>query len=459
MEDLRRAGWEVSAGDARGETGDARGDTGDARGDTGDTGGDAGGAGGGTGDPSGDARRDGVNLCVVNSCAVTARAEGKSRQLTRRLRRQHPGAIVALVGCYPELRRAEAAAAAGADVVLGTGDRDRLAGLLRERGLPAAGPEAAAAAPVLPGAFAGERTRAVVKVQDGCEQRCTYCVIPYVRGPSRSRPPEEVAREVGRLVEAGFKEVVLTGIHLGAWGLDLEPPGRSLSDLVREVLDVPGLARLRLSSIEPLEVTGALVDLMASDRRVCRHLHLPLQSGSDAVLEKMNRPYTAGEYLAVVERVRARVPLLGLTTDVMVGFPGETDEDFERTLEVVRRARFSRLHVFRFSRRPGTPAADLPGQVPTPVKKARSEELIRLGRHLGRDFRESLIGRTLEVLVERLVAPGEGEGLTDNYVRVRFRGPRARPNEIVPVLLEEAGPDGLVGREVSPSLPRGGRPR
>jgi len=427
-----------------------------------------------------------VDLVVVNSCAVTARAEAKTRQLTRKLRREHPGAVVALVGCYPQVDREGAARRTGADLILGTEERARLPELAAERvggrvgraGQDEAGvcPAAAAretrapeprVAGVAPGAFAGERTRATVKVQDGCEQFCTYCIIPYARGPSRSRPAEEVLREVGELVAAGFKEVVLTGIHLGAWGLDQKGPegGSRLADLVRRVASVPGLARVRLSSIEPLEVTDELIELMATDPRVCRHLHVPLQSGSDAVLEKMNRHYTAEQYLAMVERVRARVPEVGLTTDVMVGFPGETDDDFEATLDVVRRARFSRLHVFRFSRRPGTPAADMPGQVAPAVKKARSARLIRLGRRLAREFHESLLGMVLEVLVEH-VGPEAGEsahgragrgrarleqvlcaeGLTDNYVRVSFPSGGAEPNDLVPVLLERAESEGVVGR-------------
>jgi len=414
---------------------------------------------------------------------VTARAEAKTRQLTRKLRREHPGAVVALVGCYPQVDRDGAARSTGADLVLGTEDRARLPELVAERvggraGLDAAGarPAGAAgglgageceAAGVAPGAFAGERTRATVKVQDGCEQFCTYCIIPYARGPSRSRPAEEVLREVGELVEAGFKEVVLTGIHLGAWGLDLEgrEGGPRLADLVRRVAATPGLARVRLSSIEPLEVTDELIELMASNSRVCRHLHVPLQSGSNAVLERMNRHYTAGDYLVMVERVRARMPLIGLTTDVMVGFPGETDEDFQATLGVVRKARFSRLHVFRYSRRPGTPAAGMPRQVAPAVKKARSARLIRLGRRLAREFHESLLGMVFEVLVEYVGPDAEqsahgqasrgqarleqvicAEGLTDNYVRVSFPSGGAEPNDLVPVLLERAETEGVVGR-------------
>jgi threonylcarbamoyladenosine tRNA methylthiotransferase MtaB len=287
----------------------------------------------------------------------------------------------------------------------------------------------------------------VVKVQEGCEQRCTYCVIPLARGPSRSRPPEEVVDEVAGLVRAGFKEVVLTGIHLGAWGADLEGGRRGLADLVRKAAAVPGLVRLRLSSIEPMDITEELIELVAADPRVCRHLHVPLQSGSDEVLRRMNRNYTAAEYLAVVERVRAKVPLLGLTTDVMVGFPGETDRDFARTVDVVERARFSRLHVFRFSPRPGTPAAAMPGRVDQAVSRARSRKLIDLGRRLGREFRAGLVGRTMGVLIEKTGSGGtRGEGFTDNYVRVSVRGSALAANHLVPVRLERVTSGGMAGR-------------
>lgn len=435
-----------------------------------------------------------ADLYVVNSCAVTTRAEGKSRQLVRRLKREHPMALVALVGCYPEVHRArrdqaapkdaadpQAAPKDEADLILGTSDRLLLLQRLRERGLgPSPAPLPVSNRTGLAhGAFAGERTRATLKVQDGCEQFCTYCVIPYARGPSRSRPAPEVLEEAAGLARAGFKEIVVTGIHLGVWGVDLgptpsgpaprgpAPSGLRLADLVRDIAAIPGLARVRLSSIEPLEVTDDLIELLAANPRVCRHLHVPLQSGSDTVLARMNRRYAAADYLALVARVRSRVPRLGLTTDVMVGFPGETDEEFQATLDTVRQARFSRLHVFRFSRRPGTPAADMPGQVAAAVKKARSEELIGLGRRLGREFHESLVGQTLEVLVEKsgpdrpegqVGCDGGAEGLTDNYVRVTIRGPAGEPNDLVPVRVEEATSHGVAGH-VLRSNPSAAKPR
>jgi threonylcarbamoyladenosine tRNA methylthiotransferase MtaB len=444
----------------------------------------------------------GPDLYVVNSCAVTARAEAKTRQLIRRLRREHPTSLVALVGCYPEVRRAtlrgrggakQAVAAdwagesgagpaadgavwCGADIVLGTSDRDVLPELLRRRGVfaEAAGAgldrsgaagagldrSGAAGAGRMAGAFAGERTRATLKVQDGCEQFCSYCVIPYARGPSRSRPAGEILEEATALVGRGFREIVVTGIHLGAWGGDLAPPDGGtgqrprLSSLIGALAAIPGLARLRLSSVEPMEVEEELLELLAGVPRLCRHLHVPLQSGADRVLARMNRGYSAADYLDVVDRARAAVPLLGLTTDVMVGFPGETEADFRETLDVVRRARFSRLHVFRYSRRPGTPAATMPGQLDAEVMKARSDELIRAGHELGREFREGLVGLTLEVLIEKVSrARGkfQAQGLTDNYVRtvIQEAGPDGalpQPGDLLRVRVLRATADGLVGR-------------
>ncbi|MCL6581725.1 MAG: tRNA (N(6)-L-threonylcarbamoyladenosine(37)-C(2))-methylthiotransferase MtaB [Firmicutes bacterium] len=433
-----------------------------------------------------------VDAVVVNSCAVTARAEAKSRQLVRRVRREHPGAVVALVGCYPQLDPARARDETGADVVLGVTDRHRLAEALtgalgeaagadRERapgGSPAETCGALRGPSSVPGAFAGEATRATLKVQDGCDQRCSYCVIPLARGPSRSRPAAEVVAEAERLVALGLREIVVAGIHLGAWGKDLteaEREGLTLPGLVRRLADIPGLARVRLSSIEPGEVGDDLIELLATHPKVCRHLHVPLQSGSDRILRLMNRHYTAAEYLGTVERARRAVPLLGLTTDVLVGFPGETDEDFRATCEVVRKAGFARLHVFRYSRRPGTPAAGMPGQVPAEVKRERSLELIRLGEEVGFAFRRGLVGLVLEVLVERVRpgtpgraevcsrvgasghpgAPGRpatAEGLTDNYQRVVFPAETGSPGtepvapgDLVAVRVVGVTGDGLEG--------------
>ena len=262
------------------------------------------------------------------------------------------------------------------------------------------------------------RTRAVVKVQDGCDQFCAYCVVPYARKRKQSRPIEDVMEELGSLAEFGYKEVVLTGIRLGSYrdgNVDL--PG-----LVRRAREVDGIARVRLSSVEPWEVDDRLLDAMEHSK-VCRHLHIPLQSGDDAILRAMNRPYDVRHYRGMISRVRNRIRGIGVTTDVIVGFPGETEEAFANTREMIEEVGFSRLHVFRYSPRKLTRAAGLPNQVPPEVKQARAAELIELGKRSVRRFAESLIGETVEVLAEnRLKASNALVGYADNYAEVSFPG-------------------------------------
>ncbi len=260
-----------------------------------------------------------------------------------------------------------------------------------------------------------------MKVQEGCAAACSYCILPRVRGRPRSRPLQDAVEEARRLVTAGHPEIVLTGIHLGWYGRDLEG-GPSLADLVRAVVEVPRLGRLRLSSVEALEVDGPLLEAMGHPT-VCAHLHLPLQSGDPAVLDRMSRPYGPEEFLRVVERAREALDRPAVTTDVMVGFPGETDAAFERTLAVCRRAAFSRMHVFPFSPRPGTPAADMPDRLPPPVVRERSERLRALGREMAADWAESFVGQSVRVAFERC-RDARLTGYTDRYVRIRATGNR-----------------------------------
>ena len=406
-----------------------------------------------------------ADVYIVNTCVVTGRAAAKSRQLIHRVARDHPGAVIAVAGCYPQTERAEVLSIPGVDVVIGTRDRASLVDMVERARLgraaetapgtpePASRPGAADGSNPWPyeelpiGEFHG-RTRATVKIQEGCDQYCSYCIIPYARGPVRSRRPEDVVAEVRRLAAAGFKEVVLTGIHLGAYGRDLG--GTDLAAVVARLGDVPGLARIRLSSIEPMEVTPALVDLMV-DGLLCRHLHVPLQSGSARTLAAMNRHYTPDDYRRVIEAARSRVPGLAVSTDVMVGFPGETEADFADSYAFTRSMAFSRLHVFKYSRRRGTPAASMPGQVPSAIKAARAARFIALGQELGLAFVRGQLGATAEVLVESpSIHRGRLEGLTDNYIRVSFDGPDEWRNELVPVtLVEAAAPGEAVGRAIT----------
>ncbi|MBX6377069.1 MAG: tRNA (N(6)-L-threonylcarbamoyladenosine(37)-C(2))-methylthiotransferase MtaB [Clostridia bacterium] len=393
-----------------------------------------------------------ADVYIVNACAVTHEAERKARQLVRRAYRRNPDAIVVLAGCYPQTSPAEAASLPGVSVVIGNAERGRVVELVeraRADGEPVSLVGNIFAARTFEElsveGFLG-RTRAAVKVQDGCNEFCTYCIIPYARGGLRSRPLASVQEEVARLAAAGFREVVLTGIHLGAYGRDL-PDRPGLADLVRAVAAVGGVDRIRLSSVEPMDVDRRLLEAMAEDLRVCPHLHLPVQSGCDRILARMRRRYKAAEVEALVAEARRRIPDLAVTTDVIVGFPGESEADFAETLAFVERVGFTRVHVFPFSPRRGTPAAAYPDQVPYDVKNRRVRALIELGDRLAETFHRRQVGRRATVLVE--AADGkEMEGLTANYVRVRFPGDPCWHNRLVHVEVEGADAEGVWGRPV-----------
>ncbi|MGD2175024.1 MAG: tRNA (N(6)-L-threonylcarbamoyladenosine(37)-C(2))-methylthiotransferase MtaB [Candidatus Brocadiaceae bacterium] len=373
-----------------------------------------------------------ADVCVVNTCTVTAGADRKSRQQAARLGREHPDARVFVTGCYASLCPEELRAVPGVQSVYG---REQWSALLEEIN---GGPLPGGVSPE--GEFGvsgfGGRTRAFMKVQEGCDAGCSYCILPRVRGAPRSRPLEDALAEAGRLVEAGFREIVLTGIHLGLYGRDLAEEA-ALADLVTALAGLSRLERLRLSSIEALEVSPELLQAMAAAPDVvCPHLHLPLQSGDAGVLKRMNRPYTPEEFLDVVDVVRRTLNRPAVTTDVMVGFPGETEEAFANTMALCRRVCFSRMHVFPFSARPGTPAAGMAEEVPPEVASERSQRLRELGRELAAEWAESFVGSTARVLLERhqdgwlrgytdryvgLGVPGEPE-LTGRAVRVRVVG-------------------------------------
>ncbi len=364
-----------------------------------------------------------ADVYVVNTCTVTQMGDKKSRQLIRRAHARNPEAVIVAAGCYAQASPTEAAAIPGVSVVSGTSDR---AGIVRAV-MDLAQSEGAPAMLVsevgecrayeeLPSEGTAERTRAYVKVEDGCENFCSYCKVPYVRGPVRSRNFERIREELQRLSARGFREIVLTGIDLGAYGRDFGGSPH-LADVLEMAARVEGIARVRLSSVDPTDVTDRLLDTMGSEPTVCPHLHVPLQSGDDGVLGRMNRRYTGAEFEAVVARARARVRDLAVTSDVIVGFPGEDESAFEATMALCGRVGFSRLHVFQYSRRRGTVAAGLAGQVPREEKQLRSERLIALGRELALRFHRGLLGQSVHVLVEK--SDGAAcEGLTGNYVRV-----------------------------------------
>ncbi len=372
-----------------------------------------------------------ADMCILNTCAVTHVAAQKSRQALGRLHHDNPSARLVATGCYADLSPAELSGLPGVELVAGNRQKEHLADLLgraaEDRAVqPAARP----------------RTRAMVKVQDGCDNACTYCVVRLARGPQRSRRPEEILADVQACVEAGYQEVVLTGVHIGAYGRDRPgagggSAGLDLWGLVARLLSETGIARLRLSSIEPWDLPEQAFQLWV-DERLCRHLHLPLQSGSDAVLRRMGRRYTAAEFAALVAAARAAIPDLAVTTDVIAGFPGETDAEFAESLAFVEAIGFARAHIFPYSARPGTVAAGLPDQVPPRVKAERAEAMRAVAAAGDRAFRRRFVGQTMAVLWETS-RPGEDgplwSGLTGNYLRVQAACPADLANRIIPARL------------------------
>ncbi len=372
-----------------------------------------------------------AEVCVLNTCAVTHRAASDSRQAVRALAKENPIARLAVAGCYAELEPATVAALPQVRWVVGNRDKDRLLDLLEEEAGrcsdEASEVAVVSASSLSPDAtpFPLSRTRSFVKVQDGCNNRCTFCIVSVVRGRERSRPLETVVREVANLAAAGVQEVVLTGVHLGGYGRDL---GTNLRALVAALLERTPIRRLRLSSLEPFDLDVDFFDLWA-DSRLCPHLHLPLQSGCDATLRRMARRGSTAQFARLAEAARARIPDLTLTTDVIVGFPGETEEEFAQSLAFVAAMEFAHVHVFPYSLRVGTAAARLPDQVPPEAKRERSAAMREVDRRSGRTVRRRFLGQTRPVLWESQGQKVVGEkgriwsGLTDNYLRVLTLAP------------------------------------
>ncbi len=377
-----------------------------------------------------------ADLVVINTCAVTNEAERKSRQAIRRAGREHPEAEIVVTGCYAHLSPDEMARLPNVSHVFDNEEKFRLVAVI-------AGEAADGIAPLPPGTLG--HTRAFVKAQDGCDNHCTYCVTRIARGSGESRPAEAITGEIRRLADAGYNEVVLTGVNLGSYGRDWGQD-RGLESLVRAILAETPIKRLRLSSLEPWEIDPAFFELWA-DRRLCPHLHLPLQSGSDATLRRMGRHYTIEAYKALIEAARRNIPDVSITSDVIVGFPGETDEEFEETVRTVEAIEFSRLHVFPYSERDGTAAAWLPGQVDHATKSARKARLLELSDQQWRAYQEQHIGRTLDVLWES--SKGETpdgsiwSGLTGNMLRVITVSAEPLRNTITPARLEKVGKRGI----------------
>ncbi|RLC64107.1 MAG: tRNA (N(6)-L-threonylcarbamoyladenosine(37)-C(2))-methylthiotransferase MtaB [Chloroflexi bacterium] len=352
-----------------------------------------------------------ADVCIVNTCAVTAEAERKSRHRIRSLARANPEARIAVIGCYATLAPEQAGHLPGVAWIVPNTDKGRVAEIVapyppRRKGK---GSGTGKGGPLL-------RTRAFVRVQDGCDNHCTYCIVRLLRGPARSRPLADVVAEVQALAEAGCQEAVLTGVNLGSYGRDLGLPG-GLYALVKTLLTDTDLSRLRLSSLEPWDLDEDFFRLWESPR-LCRQLHLPLQSGCDEILRRMGRRTTRREFARLVEAARAAIPDLAVTSDIIVGFPGEDEDAFRASYDFVAAMEFARLHVFPYSPRPGTAAACLPDQVPPEVRRARARAMRELGAEQASRFRQRFIGRAMEVLWEQRRRDGLWTGLTDNYLRV-----------------------------------------
>ncbi len=364
-----------------------------------------------------------ADVYVINTCTVTGSSDHKSRKAIRRARKLSPESIVIVTGCYAQADPEKIKEMGHADLVIGNRDRERLPQILEtlqpETSMDLVTPHPADASfEMLPPVSKRRRTRGFLKIQEGCNQNCSYCVVPLVRGPLRSLDPEEVDLRARKLVASGCREIVLTGIHLGLYGADLD--NVSLPSLLKKLESIPGLLRLRLSSLEPSDINSELVDHISESWVVCPHLHIPLQSGDGEMLRQMNRPYEPVEYLYLAKWLKQQIPGLALSTDVIVGFPGETEKHHRRSMKLIRDIGFSRLHVFKYSPRPGTQAAGYSGQVPNQIKDRRSKELIALGEELASAYRQEFLGTVQPVLVEQVAPYSHAEGFTPHYLRVKI---------------------------------------
>ncbi|MDI3534433.1 MAG: threonylcarbamoyladenosine tRNA methylthiotransferase MtaB [Thermosediminibacterales bacterium] len=396
-----------------------------------------------------------ADIYVINTCAVTEEAARKSRQVIRRAVKMNPDAVIAVVGCYSQIAAERVLKIPGVDLVIGSKNRHQIVELVEKldktKTKPLLEVEDIMKAREFEEIFEytyKEKTRAFLKIQEGCNQFCTYCIIPYARGPIRSRRPENVFREAENLAKQGFKEVVITGVHLGAYGKELKDENVDIGDIVEEISKIEGIERIRISSIEPMEITDDLIERLAGIKKVCRHYHIPLQSGSKKILKWMNRRYTPDNFRHIVDAFRSKIPEVSISTDIMVGFPGETDELFDETMRFVEDVTFSRIHVFKYSKRAGTPAANFPNQVTKRKKEERSHKLIKLAQEQEKEYNKRFLGKTLKVLIEQEMNTGEGtqyEGLSDNYIRIYIKHKGLKKGEIYNVKIKRIENSHVIG--------------
>ncbi|MDA3130748.1 tRNA (N(6)-L-threonylcarbamoyladenosine(37)-C(2))-methylthiotransferase MtaB [Aliibacillus thermotolerans] len=384
-----------------------------------------------------------ADVYVINTCTVTNTGDKKSRQIIRRAIRKNPEAIVCVTGCYAQTSSAEVMDIPGVDIVVGTQDRAKLIGYIEEfkkTREPINGVKNIMKNRVyeeLDVPNFTDRTRASLKIQEGCNNFCTFCIIPWARGLLRSRQPEEVIKQANQLVQAGYKEIVLTGIHTGGYGEDMKDYNFAM--LLRDLEKVKGLKRIRISSIEASQITDEVIQVIHDSEKIVNHLHIPLQSGSDQVLKRMRRKYTTAFYRERVEKLKEALPGLAVTTDVIVGFPGETEEEFQETYQFISDIQFSELHVFPYSKRTGTPASRMENQVDDETKQERVHTLIALSNQLAKEYASSYEREVLEVIPEeRDKETGLLTGYTPNYLRIRFNGSDDMIGKIVKVKMTKA---------------------
>lgn len=389
------------------------------------------------------------DVVVVNSCTVTAESDRKTRQTVRKMRRQYPAAVIAVTGCMPQARPEKAKTLTDADIIIGNALNSELPALVKKfmkqrdkivESKPHRPHEKIS--PLSSHSFEG-RTRAFVKIEDGCNRFCSYCIVPYARGRVRSKPPQRITEELTAFAAAGYKEAVIAGINLSAYGSDI---GLTLPDGVKAA-DVEGIERLRLGSLEPDQLTPEVLDGLKSVKKLCGQFHLSLQSGSDGVLKRMNRKYDTALYRRIISDIRARFENCSVTTDIMTGFPGETEEEFNETLDFVKEIGFSKVHIFCYSRREGTPAAQMENQVDEHVKTARSKALSKVAAKCAKDFFAAQVGRIENVLFEQQ-KDGFFEGYTENYTPVKVKAENGLKGEILPVKITECTDEGCFGEVV-----------
>jgi threonylcarbamoyladenosine tRNA methylthiotransferase MtaB len=390
---------------------------------------------------------DKADVYIVNTCTVTNMSDRKSRQMISKAHAANPEGLIVVTGCYVQRAAGEALKLPGVQLVIGTKDRENIVQLV-ETALRGGKTVNAVSNIAAERAFekltikADERTRAYVKIEDGCNNFCAYCIIPYVRGRVRSRPLEDIAAQLRTLAQNGYEEVVLTGISLDSYGLDI---CSSLNEVIRIACAQEGIARIRLGSLDPCAITDEFAALASASTKMCRQFHISLQSGSAGVLKRMNRKYSPEAYAECAARLRSVIPDVAITTDIIVGFPGETDEEFEETMRFVKDVAFARLHVFQYSPRQGTVAASMPGQIDSKLKAERAAMLGRLGKTLEKNYMQRFIGHTLDVLFEEAGQEGYMKGHTATYIMVQAPAHERIIGKILPVKIEKLQALGLIG--------------